>query len=204
MQTTVQVVQGRSRLWMASEELRRRAAAASRVHVDVGTGDGRLVYRLARMDPQALFIGVDANADALREVSYRASRKPARGGVANALFVRSAVEDLPGPLAGLADRVTVFYPWGSLLQGILGPDPANLHRLAGVGKDGASFEARLNHSAVDPDALDLAALRRLYRTAGFEVEVDGAWIDGDRTTWGARLSPHDRRVLRVRGSIRRS
>jgi len=201
MESSIQLIQGRARPWLAIEELRQRAAGASMVHVDVGTGDGRLVYRLARMDRTGLFIGVDANAEALREVSYRASRKPARGGVANALFVRSALEELPGPLLGMADRVTVFYPWGSLLRALVEADAASLRALAGVARPGGSFEARLNRSAVDPISLDLEALPSAYRNAGIDVAWEWSSADDDRTSWAARLAPHERRILRLEGTI---
>jgi 16S rRNA (adenine(1408)-N(1))-methyltransferase len=201
MESSVQLVQGRARQWLPAMELRRLAAVASSVLIDVGTGDGRLVYRLARRDPTGLFIGIDANAEALREVSHRASRKPARGGVANVLFVRMALEDLPGPLAGLADRVTVIYPWGSLLRALVEPDERALRGLARLGRPGGSFEARLNRSAVDPLALDFDALRAMYRIAGIELRWELVGGEDVQTTWEARLSPHDRQVLRLTGTI---
>jgi 16S rRNA (adenine(1408)-N(1))-methyltransferase len=196
----IDVVRGRARLRIAAEELRERAQGASTVHIDVGTGDGRQIYRLDRRDPAALFIGVDANAEALQRVSYRASRKPARGGLANAVFVRAALNELPGGLAGLADRVTVCYPWGSLLRALVEPDARALAALAGLGRPGASFEARINRSAADPDALDLDALAAAYRLAGIDASWEVVTAD-DRSTWAARVRPHDGRVLRLFGRI---
>ena len=48
------------------------------MHIDFGTGDGAFVRHSAREAPDTLVIGVDANADNLREVSHRVSRKAAR------------------------------------------------------------------------------------------------------------------------------
>jgi hypothetical protein len=74
---------------------------------------------MARESPKRLFVGVDANASALHQVSGRALR----AGVRNVLYVRAAMEDLPAELAGAADRVTVVLPWGSLLAAVARPDP---------------------------------------------------------------------------------
>ena len=197
---SIEVVQGRARVRVSPVDIRRRARTAAQVHIDIGTGDGRQVYRVAREDPTGLFIGVDANAEALQQVSYRASRKPARGGVANAVFVHASLDDLPGALARLADRVTVFYPWGSLLRALVDPDERALAALAGLGRAGASFEARINRSAADPDALELERLMCAYRRAGIHVAPEAVSPD-DRSTWAARLRPHDRRVVRLSGRI---
>jgi len=50
-----------------------------------------------------------------------ASRRADRRGPSNALFLAAGVETLPAsPLTGSADLVTVMFPWGSLLRGVLG------------------------------------------------------------------------------------
>jgi Putative methyltransferase len=199
---SIEVVKGRARVRVAPEDMRQRARSAAGVHIDIGTGDGRHVYRMAREHPTGLFIGIDANAEALQQVSYRASRKPARGGLANAVFVHASLDDLPGVLAGLADRVTVFYPWGSLLRALVDADERPLTALAGLGKTGASFEARINRSAADPDDLELERLIWRYRRAGLDVAREEVTPD-DRSTWAARLRPHDRHVMRLFGRILR-
>jgi 16S rRNA (adenine(1408)-N(1))-methyltransferase len=63
------------------------AAGYRRVLVDLGTGDGRHVLARARKAPEALVIGVDANAAGMVD----ASRKQ----VPNALFVVAAAEHPP-------------------------------------------------------------------------------------------------------------
>jgi ubiquinone/menaquinone biosynthesis C-methylase UbiE len=99
------------------------------VIVDLGTGDGRAVLRLAAAEPSALVIGIDAVASAMREASLRAARR----GPANVLFLAEGVETLGGTvLAGRADLVTITMPWGSLLHGVLGLDAAAMQGIAGV------------------------------------------------------------------------
>ena len=82
-------------------------------------------------------IGIDADARTMAERSRRAATTPAKGGHPNATFLVSGVELLPRELDGIADRVTVRFPWGSLLRGAIGTDPAvsaSIARL--VGPDG--------------------------------------------------------------------
>ena len=71
------------------------AARHAAVTIDLGTGDGRYVLAAAAAQPDRLVIGVDANAQSMATASRRASAKPARGGLPNALFVVAAVEALP-------------------------------------------------------------------------------------------------------------
>lgn len=78
----------------------------------------------ARAEPDALVIGIDASAAAMAETSRRAAKAPDRGGTPNALFVVAAAERLPSELHGIADELTILFPWGSLLRGALAIDGA--------------------------------------------------------------------------------
>jgi 16S rRNA (adenine(1408)-N(1))-methyltransferase len=119
------------------------------VVVDIGTGDGRWLYRLARARPDVLCLGIDASADGLRDVSHRAARMPARGGLANVRYILASVEAIPAALHRVADEAWVVYPWGSLLRAVVVPDPAVLRGIAGVLKPGGLFRAAINDSAIE-------------------------------------------------------
>ena len=82
------------------------------VVIDLGAGDGRYVYDSARHDPSRFYVAVEPNADALSEYAYRATRKPARGGVENVAFVVAAVERLPPELARARPGSTRQLPLG--------------------------------------------------------------------------------------------
>jgi 16S rRNA (adenine(1408)-N(1))-methyltransferase len=112
----------------------------ARVVIDLGTGDGRFPYTKAREDPASLYAGIDPDAAAMAEYAFRASRKPARGGVTNVLYVVASVEQLPPELSAAADLVYVVFPWGSLLRGLLAPEPAALRAVAGLVKPGGGIE----------------------------------------------------------------
>src|SRR5438105_2511327 len=73
----------------------------------------------------------------MAESSRRASRSASKGGRPNAIFVAAGVETLPVELRGIADLVTVSFPWGSLLRGALGLDPSVAERLSAlIARDG--------------------------------------------------------------------
>jgi len=64
------------------------------------------VLHVARRRPEALIIGVDTAAEAMRETSRRAARRPGAGGAPNALFLVGDATRLDG-LEVLAGRVDV-------------------------------------------------------------------------------------------------
>ena len=77
--------------------------------IDIGTGDGRFVSAAARANPNKFFIGIDANTKPLEKPSMKATRKPAKGGLPNVLFVQATVEDLPENSAALPTRYTFIF-----------------------------------------------------------------------------------------------
>ncbi|HYN18128.1 MAG TPA: hypothetical protein VEY96_08595, partial [Actinomycetes bacterium] len=149
----------------------------------------------AAAEPDRLVVGVDASAAALAEASRRAGRRPERGGLPNALFVVAAAEALPPELDGLADRVTVHFPWGSLLRGLLGADPAIMAGLVRVMRPGATLSmlvsstARDSRAGVEPIGEPaLAALAVDYGHHGLAVTrvrpATPADVAATRSTWG--------------------
>jgi 16S rRNA (adenine(1408)-N(1))-methyltransferase len=174
------------------------------VVVDLGTGDGKFVLREARARPDTLVVGVDALEEAMRESASRASRKPARGGVLNALFVAADATSPPAELAGRASLVTVNFPWGSLLRAVAEPRDEALREIVAMLRPGGRLVAYLNLSAAEDAAyaekLELPSLddehieQRLvpgWRAAGLEqVEwrrLGPGESPAHRTSWGQRL-----------------
>lgn len=182
------------------------------LHVDVGTGDGAFVLRTARANPGIFVVGVDANAEAMIDRSRRAASKPSRGGASNALFVHAPIEKLPEELEGLATRVTVLFPWGSLLRAVWSPDIGALASLRNLCAGGAELVIAVSASprdagfdrpfdGIDPDG---ARLPEAYARAGFDVRVRETAGPIHETTWSKRLSfGTDRRFFVLEGSARR-
>jgi 16S rRNA (adenine(1408)-N(1))-methyltransferase len=174
--------------------------------LDLGTGDGRAVLARAAAEPRSLVIGVDAVASAMAESSRRADRR----GPANTLFLAAGAESLvDSPLAGTADLVTVTFPWGSLLRGVVGLDAAALAGVAAALRPGGG-RLEVLASVVPPDGvdglacLDEAAAPRIaeaWACAGLGlVEMRPATpadVGAVRSSWARRLG--DRPVWRLEG-----
>jgi len=123
-----------------------------------------------------LFVGVDAICDNLVDASRRAPP--------NALFGRLALEDAPGELAGLADSLTVLFPWGSLLRAVSSPDPSALARLRDLCNPGAVVRFVFEHTLA-PEPLEAA-----YREAGLALIGQPLSVEEARalpTTWAKKL-----------------
>ncbi len=180
--------------------------------MDIGTGDGRFVYQCAREHPDRFYIGVDAQAKALKKISEKIHRKPAKGGLPNVLFVQAAVENLPSELDGVADEVHVHFPWGSLLRAVATGDEEVLRGLRRICAPGAWLEIIIG---LDPER-DRAEIERLglpslseeflknvlaprYQAMGFEVVEHGMIPASEwpqlQTAWAQRLRGNAGRSL---------
>ena len=149
---TLRRVVGRRIFDLDVESLAAQAAKYTRTIVDVGTGGGTAVMRRAHRHRDTFYVGIDANAERMREASHRGARSAQRGGAPNAAFVAASAEDLPGPLAATADEVTVVLPWGSLLRGVLTADHEMVGRLTGLLRAGGRLELLLSIVEADGEA----------------------------------------------------
>ncbi|MFN8454702.1 MAG: methyltransferase domain-containing protein [Anaerolineae bacterium] len=182
------------------------------VVVDVGTGDGRFVYQSARQNPHKFYIGIDANPQPLAKISEKIHRKPAKGGLPNALFIQAAVEALPPELDGVADELHIHFPWGSLLRAVAIGDEVVLRSLRRLCAPGALVEVIIG---LDPERdqsqIETLGLKPLtdefletsliprYEANGFEVLEKGVlrpseWPDLE-TSWAKRLQNSPGRAL---------
>ena len=134
---TVRCVQGRAVLGLDRAAVLRLVEPYREVVIDVGTGDGLFAYTHAAAHPERFVIGLDATRENLRELSHRAARRPARGGLANVLFVWASVRRPPPELEDLGHELFVILPWGDLLTGLLEAEPEVLDGIAGMARDGA-------------------------------------------------------------------
>ena len=89
-------------------------------------------------------MGIDAIDENMGEIAHKASRKPAKGGLANLVLLRGTAEALPTELDRLADEVHVVLPWGSLLAGIVLGRPEIVGGLARLCAPGARVSMILN------------------------------------------------------------
>lgn len=189
---------------MSREQLLERIAPFASVTLDIGAGDGRFAYRYAQAHPDRFVIAVEPVRENVREISAKASRKPARGGLPNVLFVAASVEAMPAELQGIAQEVLVTLPWGSLMRGLILGEQRVLAGVACAGADGATVRIVLN-TRIFEEPLPIEArglpevtpeyaetLRDTYAAAGMEI-TRTAWMAADEvaaldTTWAKRLS----------------
>jgi len=173
----------------------------------VGAGDGGYALHRAKTEPSTFAIALDASPDALSAGAWRAKRTR----VVNAAFLVEAVERIPSELAGLANEVTVHFPWGSLLRGVIAADERVLTPLARLLKPDGELRlllsATLRDGYADLTPGDLSALAGCYAELGLELtEMRAANrmdIAASRSSWAKRLG-RDRLVVFARYSRRSS
>jgi 16S rRNA (adenine(1408)-N(1))-methyltransferase len=182
------------------------------VTIDVGTGDGRAVLAAATRAPRTLVLGLDAVAAAMAESSRRAAGPARKGGLPNAAFVVGSAEAPPAALCGIADLVTVRFPWGSLLRGCVGRDEAVAAGIAGLVRAGGTLELLLAPAARDGlegMPTELKGIREATFAAfarhGFDLACarapTPAEVAASGSTWARRLGSQrqaDRFVMLVR------
>lgn len=182
------------------------------VVIDIGTGDGRFVSAAASENPNKFFIGIDANAKPLEKPSMRATRKPGKGGLPNAMFVQAAVEDLPDDLNGIADEIHIHFPWGSLLRGVATGDKEMIKSLRRISAPGCLLEIVIGiDTERDKNEVERLGIPELtpvflhsylvpkYKTAGFdfldcEMLTNVKWSRLE-TSWAKRLGGNENRSV---------
>ncbi len=176
-----------------------------KVVMDLGTGDGKFLYRLARENRAVFHIGIDPCREQLEKISSKIYKKPARGGLDNIIFVIASLENMPAELNGLADRIYINYPWSGLLRKLITPDKQSIRQVRRLGKTGATIEILLNYSIFEdkkyleranlPDLMDRSIIDlvdRMYRELGIDIEGMEFFHEQDDapqpTSWGRKLT----------------
>jgi hypothetical protein len=131
--------------------------------------------------------------------------------------VASGVDLLPAELDGLAQRVAVRFPWGSLLRGALGLDPAMTAAIARLVAPGGelvlilSLTARDSLDGREPGPLDDADTGRIveaFLSNGLVLEscedLKAADVAGLASTWARRLRVGTERPARRYRFVRRT
>ena len=135
----------------------------------------------------------------MAESSLRAARTARKGGLPNALFVVAAAERPPGELLGIADELTIAFPWGSLLRGVIAGDDAR-DAAAGIAALVAPGGSALAHVSIDPrdrlalpapESLATAELAARWRRHGLELvcwrPATAPEVRATGSSWARRL-----------------
>jgi 16S rRNA (adenine(1408)-N(1))-methyltransferase len=198
----VEYIRGKTSAEIDADELAAGLAGFSDVLIDIGTGDGRYVLHVARTRPTWFALGVDACRENLRESSRKASP--------NTLYVIANALTLPGELGGMASKVTINFPWGSLIMGLLDGEPMLLEGLHAIARPGAMLEIRLNAGALTEAGHTLESggvrMRQALAEGGFDVHelvrLDARELRQCHTTWAKRLAyGRDPRAVCLRATL---
>jgi 16S rRNA (adenine(1408)-N(1))-methyltransferase len=136
----METIRGKASRELDFNGLRERLSGYKHILLDLGTGDGRYVRTLAEHNPDWFAIGVDTCRENLQEHS--------RAKACNMLFIIAGAQNLPRELSGRVARLTINFPWGSLLDTLLSGDTALLDGIRRVSHAAASLEIRLNGGAL--------------------------------------------------------
>lgn len=198
----MRVIAGKQTRQMDETEFAAWASLRDGIVVDLGTGDGRFVRDLALRQPAVGVIGVDLCAENMRTAS--------RTRPTNALFVAADALELPGELCQAATHLTINFPWGSLLRGVLSGDASLLAGVMAIGRRGASLDLRVNAGALAEAGWALEAggerIAAVLRSAGIAPapirELGARELRNCQTTWAKRLAfCRDPRAVHVAGVI---
>lgn len=130
--------------------------------VDIGTGDGKFVYKLAKQFPNRLFIGIDPNQKGLVKTSLKATKKRTRGGIGNVVYVLASIQELPKELEDIANQVYINFPWGSLLKSIITVEKKAWENIKLIMKKDGVLDIVFGYDPlIDKSEIDRLALPRL-------------------------------------------
>ncbi|MEO8606246.1 MAG: hypothetical protein ABI690_00065 [Chloroflexota bacterium] len=196
----MEIMRGKQTSFIDTTALAAKLAGYDRVHIDIGTGDGRFVNHVAQNNPRTFVIGIDACRENLVATSRRAP--------SNTLFVIANARTLPAELFGIAAQVTINFPWGSLFEGLLDADSALLEGLFNIARPNAELEIRLNGGTLTQAGYALEdgtnRVRTILAQNGFAVQRPIAMTARDLktfpTTWAKSLAfGRDPRAMLLRG-----
>ncbi|MHB8157500.1 MAG: methyltransferase domain-containing protein [Desulfocucumaceae bacterium] len=199
--------------------LQERVSGYNSVIIDIGTGDGRFVYKMARQQPDNFFIGVDPVAENMMAYGMKVIKKPVKGGLSNVLYVVASAEEMPVELNSIASKIFIILPWGSLLEGVAKGRREILENIARVAAPSAGLEIFFTYSDLHEQGemsrrelpeLSLEYIEEtivpLYRASG--ILITGKEIASNErlckyeTQWAKRLGfGKARTVFHIRGVV---
>lgn len=184
----METIRGKTSRDLDLNELQERLNNYNRILLDLGTGDGRYVHSLAERFPDDFIIGVDSCRENLHEYS--------RAKLPNMLFIISNAQSLPCELNGLISHISINFPWGSLLNGLLTAETSLMRGLERISTSITSMDVRLNGGALAEAGYALEnGVDKIYYNllqAGWQVNsprcMDADELQAFPTTWARRLA----------------
>jgi trans-aconitate methyltransferase len=184
----METIRGKMSLDLDQNALNQRLVNHRHIALDLGTGDGRFVCHMAARHPDRFFIGMDTCRENLRSRSQQQ--------LSNALFIIASAHSLPAELNGRIASITINFPWGSLLTGLLSHDAELLAGLTRIAASGAALHVHINGDGMRSVGLNLEAgatqLVNILDETGWEFtalqQLDAATLRSLSSTWAKRLA----------------
>ena len=204
----MKIIVGKSLSEITKEEFLERVSRYEKIEIDLGTGDGKFVYRNAKQDPQTFFIGIDPSQKQLELHSKKALKEKLQ----NILFVLGSAEHLPSDLDGIADVLHIILPWGTLLQVVASPNENGLKEIINLIKAGGKMKMVLGYAQeLEPTETARLALEELdegyisekivpaFERLGMRLtgirKITSEELKNFETTWSKKLGFGRRRSL---------
>lgn len=102
--------------------------------LDIGTGDGRFIYKEASLHPNNLYIGIEPSVN-FKEYQREINRKK----ITNATLIKESIESFEAKKE-FFDEVYINLPWGVLLKYVVTVDEKIFKKLANMLKTGGKLE----------------------------------------------------------------
>jgi len=184
----METIRGRTSHQLDFTGLAERLVGYNHIRLDLGTGDGRFVCRMAEQHQDRFFIGIDACRENLRANSQRK--------LPNALFIIASAQSLPKELNGLISHVIINFPWGSLLESLLSSEDSLVRQLLSVTRPFARMDIHLNAEALVTAGWTLESgadqIERIVNANGWRTKsrscMDAQLLRSFATTWAKRLA----------------
>jgi len=93
--------------------------------LDIGTGDGRYVYKKALENTNNLYIGIDP-AKNIEDYQREINRKRLK----NAVLIQSSIENYNPDFKDFFDEISIILPWGNLLKYCVTVDPSFFEKIS--------------------------------------------------------------------------
>ena len=192
---------GNKNIELSKEELLGLTKCYDKTIIDLGTGDGRFVYKSAVDNPDFFYIGIDPSEKQLKNYSIKSVRKK----LPNVFFCLGSIELLPKELINTANKVFILLPWGTLLKNVVLPSRENAKKLCSLLKTGGELEIifgyyqefepseieRLELPPLSKDYIENVIIPNLCAN-GFEYvslqQIKKTDLKKIETTWSKKLS----------------
>lgn len=197
----MKIIKGNKQLYIDVAQIANLLQSYKDVEIDLGTGDGRYVYKKAKKNPLCLYIGIDPSEKQLQVYS----KKALKGKLENAVFVLASIESTPDELADSAVVININLPWGTLLKTIMRPELENLKKVAALIKKGGVLKIVLGYTQeFEPTEVERLELRNInkdqitkvlapeYLKANLKItickELEKEELKNIESTWSKKLS----------------